>query len=1129
MSADTLIDFDDLKPATVVENQYRDLGGANAGVTFRRSGYGAAGQPYIDQLPGIAHSGTQALIIRNCSGEFCPSAVVGQFEFTRRHVSLYVGDFGSSTNATPSHVTLYAYDVGGNVVASVTKDVPASAGITTPFDITRPTADIDSFEVRATGWTSHLAIDDLSFDNPDSRPGPDFGLTKKWVPQEGLRQGFSTQISINIQRRNGSTGKIAFIVTGLPDGVASSFVPASGDAVTLRLDAKTDATLTASTSITVTGTPETDSVGVSPRTIEFPITVAANFAIAPLSMDIPPCTPITGTLEVYMPQVFGAPEPGFLPAHFTGSVALSLLSFGSAALPEGVELTFTPPSVTLSPTVTSAKVSVRVTSQAGSLHDDVQTAIIGECAPYPGTAASLTLVRVGGSLTSFSPGTGDTPRARKAGTSVVLGGTGYCQGPNPITVQFGNVNAIAKARSPSADAREAHVEVPRLATTGPLVVKNFAGEFTSPSTFVVRSFRNTHGFKFPNEKIENFSYGDLSDAFGSDQTYVTVTFDPCDPLPLVPSCPLFSISTIPQPFGWVVYLMAKKVDARCYGMSVTCLRLLNGKLPYDSFTPPDSKTAWAYDDADHPWVRLADYLRLTSATQLCSEVARYWLSKAGNIAASSSQFAAEVPDIRAAIEAEFAAGQYPIIAVRSPEKAHVVVGIDITDGDTTGIAYYIHVYDPNTPFLASENKNENAANHKSREENSRITVYTDGRWTLPWSTADVAKGYLGPGYFHSKDYSLVVIPFSVIPDRPTFPVSPEGLLTFVLGSAEITQLTDSSGGRLLDKDGAANADPATRIPDAAPLAVFDGGASMTSGWLVGPRSSYTQTVRGRAHGSYSSILHGRGAAVTLDEVAIGPGSEDEHSLIPSDRSFVFRTGDARKHVSLGLISEARDGSHRTAIVKTTSHRGGSEHLRYDDVADTLHYRHMGAATTCTFTLGWQGRNAPPTRFETARLHVNSGDTLELRPRNWRELDNAPMELVVTSAEGARTSRRLDDHGSPVAELHVKLHVEDAHHGAKQLEIATHFKRLPTEGSTALVVWLVTREKELVGQHVVSLHGESLHWRSRCDTWTFHPRASGEHRFTGYVTVIGGDMVQGRHTELAAMCFDIGGSDASRKI
>jgi hypothetical protein len=1110
MSADVLIDFDDLDAGTVVETQYRDRGSAGHGVTFRRSSYGDAGLPVVQDLPGIARSGTRALVIRNCSGEFCPSAVVGEFAFTRKHVGMYVGELGSAT----SHVTLYAYDVGGTVVASVAADVAPGAGITTHLEITRPTADIDAFEVRAAGWTSRLAIDDLTFDNPDSQPEPDFGLTKKFSPQEGLRQGFATRIVIDIGRRNGSSGSIAFTVGGLPDGVTATFVPpaTTGSTVTLELHARSDAALTPARLIVITGTPATPSAGVAPRSIEFPITVAANFAIRPLVMDVPPCTPTTATLEVYVPHTFSSPEPGFLPAHFTGSVALSLFSWGSAPLPPGVELTFTPPSVTLSPTVTSAKVVVRVTSPARSLVDDAYAAILGTASPYPAAAASLTLVQVGGSLAGFAPVAGDTPRARRPGTEVVVTGTGYCPGPDPITVQFGNANAIAKAYSPSPDARQVHVNVPRLATTGPLVVKNFAGELTSATPFVVRSFRNTHGFKFPNESIEGFSYGDLSDAFGKDQTYVTITFDPCAPLPLVPSCPVFSISTIPQPFGWVVYWMATKIDARCYGMSVTSLRLLNGKLPYSSFTPPTAKTAWEYVAADHPYPALANHLRLTSATQLCSEVARYYLLKAGNIFASSAQFASEVPAIRASIEAEFAVGGYPLIAVRSPEKAHVVVAIDTTDGDAPDIAYYIHVYDPNTQFLASEDTD--AADHKAREDRSRITVYTDGRWTLPWKS--LAKGFIGPGYFHSNTHSLVVIPFSVIPDRPTFPVTPEGLLTFVFGSADITQLTDSTGGRLFNADGSPNADPATCIADAAPFALFDGDVAPMSAYLVGRRSAYAQTIRGREQGGYTSVLHGEGVAVHLDEVAIGPGDEDELSLIPTDRNFVFRTGADRKPVSVRMTCEARDGSHRTAVLKTSSHRSGSERLQYDAQADTIRYRHEGPATACTLMLGWSGATGTPSRFETPQIQVDHGDTLELRPRQWPDLDKSPVELVITSAGGVQRSQQLDDHAAPVAELDVRLNVRNVHNVVR-LEIATHFRQLPAD-ATAVVVWLVTHGQELVGQHVVALHGEALRERTRRDTWEFHSQTSGEHQFTGYVTVIGGEQVLGRRTELATARF-----------
>ena len=62
---------------------------------------------------------------------------------------------------------------------------------------------------------------------------------------------------------------------------------------------------------------------------------AANFAIAPTTMEVPPCTPTVASLKIYIPNTLSSPEPGIIPKTFTGEVALSLFSFGPPVLPPG--------------------------------------------------------------------------------------------------------------------------------------------------------------------------------------------------------------------------------------------------------------------------------------------------------------------------------------------------------------------------------------------------------------------------------------------------------------------------------------------------------------------------------------------------------------------------------------------------------------------------------------------------------------------------------------------------------------------------------------------------------------------------------------------------------------------------
>ena len=91
---------------------------------------------------------------------------------------------------------------------------------------------------------------------------------------------------------------------------------------------------------------------------------------------------------------------------------------------------------------------------------------------------------------AFSPSSGETPHSLSAGTDIVLNGSSFCH-PTvyPTVVQFGNTYAKANVSSISADGKQAHVAVPRLATNGHLVAMSSSGEsfFELTEDLTVRS------------------------------------------------------------------------------------------------------------------------------------------------------------------------------------------------------------------------------------------------------------------------------------------------------------------------------------------------------------------------------------------------------------------------------------------------------------------------------------------------------------------------------------------------------------------------------------------------------------------------------------------------------------------
>ena len=222
----------------------------------------------------------------------CQSKLIGKFDYTRQRVEVFVGELRDSSVHT--NVTLYAFDAHKNIIASKSAEVIGGAGIRTSLKVERSEGDIDTFWVVGNGFISRLAIDDLRFDNKSTPTVPDFGITRVGPIGDGVRQGFSTTASLTINRVNGSVGDIFFEVNGLPPGVTASFSPnpASIDNIVLTLSASPLAYLVSEAPVTIKAIPRVSSAGLAPRSLIMPLTVASNFAIESLTIEVP-CAPTT--------------------------------------------------------------------------------------------------------------------------------------------------------------------------------------------------------------------------------------------------------------------------------------------------------------------------------------------------------------------------------------------------------------------------------------------------------------------------------------------------------------------------------------------------------------------------------------------------------------------------------------------------------------------------------------------------------------------------------------------------------------------------------------------------------------------------------------------------------------------
>jgi len=354
--ADTTVDFEQFPPGTVVTNQYADLDGPGQGVVFGPLPAGAPGdglRPVIRMPPaGQAQSGSQVADIATCVGcEFFTPRTTGTFGVPRAQVSVYVGYLGEPaicTQVNPdsvgcAFVRLRAFDASGNQVAESFVRVTRGAGIRSLLSVSTSSPTIVGFEISGRPMiddSKPIAIDDLSFGTPPPAPTPDFTLNPATTSLI-LEQGGTATDAITIGRLGGSNGNVSFGASGLPAGVSATFAPnpapGSQTVLTLRADANA---LTGSGTVTVTGTPESASVGPAPRSFSLGVVVqpacpqvdTAQELVNALAAGFK-CIFVTG--EIDLASIPDPPDPGN-PVIGPGSILGDLDSI--LVIPDGVTL-----------------------------------------------------------------------------------------------------------------------------------------------------------------------------------------------------------------------------------------------------------------------------------------------------------------------------------------------------------------------------------------------------------------------------------------------------------------------------------------------------------------------------------------------------------------------------------------------------------------------------------------------------------------------------------------------------------------------------------------------------------------------------------------------------------------------
>jgi hypothetical protein len=1069
---ETTVDFEAYPPGTEITNQYPGItfeSPTAAGFTYGAPGPGSSaivspdtGGPPIVVASG-AHDGTNAGELV-APGEFGAAGTFAAMTDLAGSVSVYIGDLADAS----VHVEMDTYDANRDFLGSATATTSVTGAQELLSYSASGAADIAYIAVyRSDHIGGEAVIDDLSFSVPASAPS-EVGVTASTTSYE-LGQGGTRAIPLTVNRLDGATGPVSIAISGLPPGVTLSL---SQDPVVLPSTGST-LTITASSTTALGNYVVTLTASATGSTSQAPSTLTLSI-VAPMQLSAPASLPVGGCSSNHT-TLTAQVAPGLSgPVNFSATL--------TSASP-GLTYSLNPAQAVLS--YGTAQVVLTVSSSGGS---DPGTVVVTASLPGGGAStATITLERLGPEVTAVeaqgtsSLGTpiaglaASTPQGERPGTTVEVYGQYFC---TTATVSFGNSQAsvtgiVGHTLGPQGPEDYLRVSTPRDATSGPVTVTTGSppASASSVSSLTVDSYRNKEAFSFHNFD-SSLNFQDLTNAFGSQQTYINV--NPCGFFTLgVINC---SVALVPDPVAAAVLAIAQATlqAGTCFGISLTDQRLVAGQLDarsypstgpsiYDLEGPPINDAQFATGAGPLLEVLKADHLQ-----QFSTEFLAQWSGAA--LAQQLAPPAQVVAGIVKQIGRIFAAGRYPMLELNDGNGGggHVVVAYDlVADGNGN---YDIYVYDSNNPYSAGEDSDGSA--HANAVSASVIHLFSNGTWTLASTTEPHGSPFQGgPG-------AIVVTDPASIPLHPTLAtlggLAP-GLLFSVNGTTgpsgteptKIVQLTGPGGRALYRANGSLNTDPATRL-DAVPFSPLVGPARRgTSGpqlFVVGPRvNEVVASTRGITGTSGTETFVDGGFDASVETTA-AKGAAGQASFSASSGT-VGIAGPTLAPTSLSVDRVSAAGSERVTVTFPRA-RTGADTLAFGP-GGAISFSHQGPATTFTLALSSALHNGAPATFDSGPLPVGSGQTAVITGAHWSSLAVAKLAARV----GSKTLTLHDR--APVVRL-VRLatfKVAAAPRQTERLSVTGYVTRAG-RGSRVAIIWVARDADGVVAKHALALGPEN---------------------------------------------------------
>ena len=635
---------------------------------------------------------------------------------------------------------------------------------------------------------------------------------------------------------------------------------------------------------------------------------------------------------------------------------------------------------------------------------------------------------------------GSTPQFDQDGTLIQIIGRNFVPGS---VFYFGNnlsatqpINLVA---DPSGGLQSFGVRVSTYATTGPLVVRSPNGrETVLLSNFTVDNYRDVNGYSFFNNGVGygDFTFDDLTRLYGADQTHISV--DACGILTLgLADC---TVNTgIPDPLAYLELAVINEVLppdlGQCLGFALSSARLsLADFIPDDFPIQPgtDGSTVWDLAGPSGPSPELRDFIHQAHLEQTSVEFLENYVGQIGDDEVFGLSHLIDT------VKSELAQGRPVLIPFQEGGfGGHAVLAYNVEDLPNGG--EQLDIYDPNNPYETSEapaptsgNVLQDGSIHKAAVDASTIVFDSSGNWT-----------YNGPlGGATGGLANIAAAPLSVFDNHTLVTSAIEGLLSkfLVFGNATETQVTDSAGHTLLNADGTPNTNPNTMIPGAARYVAEEGATPID---LIQGNGNFMQTIVGTGSGTYGAASLSPDAMAMISGVPSMMGQADRFGLNPSNDMLTFIPA-SNKQVNADLVINAPAGVQREAQLTSVATGGAAETLQFmGSQRDHVVLQNKGSAGMFSLNLTSNADGEVQT-FTTGRMPLAAGDTVDLLPSDWADIQTATANVVVTHGDGTTATFTMHNGG-----MGFDLNVKE---GVSFNQTVASFTGLSPAGVSANIEW-----------------------------------------------------------------------------